>query len=90
MTDGADDAPSGATLWHGRFAAGPAEALMAFTVSLPFDRRLWRDDLAGSRAHVGGLARAGLLEPAEHDAVLAALDTVEDELAAGHVRLRRQ
>jgi argininosuccinate lyase len=54
---------------------------MAFTVSLPFDRRLWRDDLAGSRAHVGGLARAGLVEPAEHDAVLAALDTVEHELA---------
>ena len=55
---------------------------MAFTVSLPFDRRLWRDDIAGSRAHVGGLARAGLLDPAERDAVLAALDTVEDELAA--------
>jgi argininosuccinate lyase len=81
MTDGADDAPPGTTLWHGRFATDPAEALMAFTVSLPFDRRLWRDDLAGSRAHVGGLARAGLVEPGEHDAVLAALDTVEDELA---------
>ncbi len=82
MTERADSAPSGSTLWHGRFATGPAEALMAFTVSLPFDRRLWRDDLAGSRAHVGGLARAGLLEPGEHDAVLAALDTVEHELAA--------
>ena len=33
---------------------------MAYTVSLPFDRRLWRDDIAGSRAHVRGLARAGL------------------------------
>ena len=31
---------------------GPAEALMAFTASLPFDRRLWPDDIAGSRAHV--------------------------------------
>ena len=39
--------PSG-TLWHGRFAGGPADALMAYTVSLPFDRRLWRDDVAGS------------------------------------------
>ena len=46
----------GSTLWHGRFAGGPADALMAYTVSLPFDRRLWRDDIAGSRAHVGGLA----------------------------------
>jgi argininosuccinate lyase len=69
------------TLWHGRFAGGPADALLAYTVSLPFDRRLWPDDIAGSRAHVGGLARAGLLTDAEHDAVLAALDRVEDELA---------
>ena len=48
------------TLWHGRFAGGPADELLAFTVSLPFDRRLWRDDIAGSRAHVDGLQRAGL------------------------------
>jgi argininosuccinate lyase len=70
-------------LWHGRFAGGPSDALLAYTVSLPFDRRLWRDDIAGSRAHVGGLARAGLLDDAELTAVLAALDTVEQEMADG-------
>ena len=43
------------TLWHGRFEGGPAEELLAFTVSLPFDQRLAADDLAGSRAHVRGL-----------------------------------
>jgi argininosuccinate lyase len=75
------DERSPGTLWHGRFAAGPSEALMAFTASLPFDHRLWRDDIAGSRAHVRGLARAGLLDDTERDAVLAALDTVEGELA---------
>jgi argininosuccinate lyase len=78
-----DDRSGGSTLWHGRFAGGPADALMAFTVSLPFDRRLWPDDLAGSRAHVRGLARAGLLTDAERDAILAALDTVAAELTAG-------
>ena len=31
---------AGSTLWHGRFAGGPAEALLAYTVSLPFDLRL--------------------------------------------------
>jgi argininosuccinate lyase len=82
MPDG-DRQVSGTTLWHGRFAASPSDALMAFTVSLPFDRRLWPDDIAGSRAHVDGLARAGLLEAAERSAVLAALDTVEQELTAG-------
>ncbi|MET0145580.1 MAG: argininosuccinate lyase [Ilumatobacteraceae bacterium] len=75
--------PTGSTLWHGRFAGGPADALMAYTVSLPFDRRLWRDDVHGSRAHVGGLARAGLLDETERAAVLAALDTVESEMADG-------
>jgi argininosuccinate lyase len=74
--------PSGRTLWHGRFAGGPSEALLAYTVSLPFDRRMWRDDVDGSRAHVRGLARAGLLTDGERDAVLAALDQVADELAS--------
>jgi len=71
------------TLWHGRFEGGPAEELMAFTVSLPFDARLAADDLAGSRAHVRGLARGGILTDAERDDVLAALDAVEAELASG-------
>jgi argininosuccinate lyase len=73
----------GRTLWHGRFAGGPAEALLAFTVSLPFDRRLAPDDLAGSRAHVRGLRRAGIVTTDEAEAVLDALDAVDDELAAG-------
>jgi argininosuccinate lyase len=73
----------GKTLWHGRFASGPAEELLAYTVSLPFDRRLYRDDIAGSRAHVRGLARAGILTEIERDDVLRALDQVEQELAAG-------
>jgi argininosuccinate lyase len=72
-----------ATLWHGRFEGGPAEALRALNDSLAFDRRLYREDLAGSRAHVRGLARVGLLTQVEEAAVLAALDTVEDEMAAG-------
>jgi argininosuccinate lyase len=71
------------TLWHGRFADGPAEELLAFTVSLPYDQRLAPDDLAGSRAHVRGLARAGILSETELEAVLAALDHVEHELADG-------
>ena len=71
------------TLWHGRFAGGPAEELLAYTVSLPFDRRLATDDLVGSRAHVRGLVRAGILDGDEAAAVLGALDTVEEELGDG-------
>jgi argininosuccinate lyase len=72
-----------ATLWHGRFEGGPADELLAYTVSLPFDQRLAPDDIAGSRAHVRGLVRAGVLTDEERDAVLAALDQVEGELAGG-------
>ncbi len=70
------------TLWHGRFAGGPAEELLAYSASLSFDQRLWPDDLEGSRAHVRGLARANILTSAERDAVLVALDQVESELSA--------
>ena len=73
----------GDTLWHGRFGEGPAEALMAYTVSLPFDRRLAADDIAGSRAHVRGLGRAGILADGEVTSVLGALDAVEAELEDG-------
>ncbi len=73
----------GSTLWHGRFEGGPDAALMAYTVSLPFDRRMWHDDIVGSRAHVRGLARVGLLTEIERDNVLAALDQVHSEMAEG-------
>ncbi len=78
-----------ATLWHGRFAGGPADELLAFTASLDYDRRLAVDDLAGSRAHVGGLAKAGLLTDEEAGVVLAALDRVEQELASGEFAFER-
>ena len=71
------------TLWHGRFAGGPSEALQALNDSLPFDRRMFREDIAGSRAHVRMLCDVGLLTDAERDGVLAALDTVEHEIESG-------
>ena len=71
------------TLWHGRFEGGPAEELLAYTVSLPFDRRLAREDVEGSRAHARGLRRAGIYDDDELAAVLGALDDVEAELADG-------
>jgi argininosuccinate lyase len=74
---------TGQTLWHGRFEGGPAAELMAFTESLSFDRRLWPDDITGSRAHVRGLARAAILSEIERDQILAALDTVAAELDNG-------
>ena len=78
------DAPhTGTTLWHGRFQGGPDETLMAYNASLAYDQRMWRDDLDGSRAHVRGLARVGLVTDHECDSILVALDTVEAEMSEG-------
>ena len=72
------------TLWQGRFGGEkPAPELLAFTVSLPFDRRLGPDDLVASRAHVRGLERAGVLTKEETSMLVAALDHVGEELAEG-------
>ncbi len=71
------------TLWQSRLEGDPAQALVAFTDSLAADRRLAADDLAGSRAHVRGLGRAGVLDPDEVALVVAALDQVGEELAGG-------
>ena len=82
------DQKSSESLWHGRFAGGPADALMAYTVSLPFDRRLWEVDIRGSQAHVRGLGRAGVLSAEEVEVVLAALEDVRAEFAAGIFEFR--
>ena len=69
--------------WSGRFDASPDEALDAINRSIGFDIRLWRQDVAGSRAHAAMLERIGILTLAERDAILGGLDVVESELAAG-------
>nr|WP_282599132.1 argininosuccinate lyase [Brevibacterium sp. R8603A2] len=69
-------------MWGGRFADGPAEALAALSKSTDFDWRLAAYDIAGSRAHARVLHRAGLLDDAELDGMIAALDTLEEKVLA--------
>jgi len=63
-------------------SAAPADALMAFTASLAFDKRLAEGDLKGSAAHVHGLLRAGIVSSAESETLVGALQQVRAELAA--------
>ncbi len=70
-------------LWGGRFAEETDALAQAFNNSLAFDRRLWREDLAGSRAHVRMLGRVGVLEPGEVERILEGLDRIEREIAEG-------
>ena len=65
-----------AHLWSGRFAGDPDAALFEFGASFKFDRRLFEDDVAGSRAWAEGLELAGVLTKADADAIRAALDEI--------------
>jgi argininosuccinate lyase len=75
--------PAEVRLWGGRFTGGPAEAVAALSVSVGFDWRLAGHDLAASKAHTRVLARAGLLDDAERDRLLAALDALADDCRTG-------
>jgi argininosuccinate lyase len=69
-------------LWGGRFAAEPAAEMDRLNRSLPVDRRMWREDVAGSRAWASALAAAGVLTGAEAQAIRAGLDRVGERLDA--------
>jgi argininosuccinate lyase len=70
-------------LWGGRFSEENDERVVAFTRSIDLDRDLAADDIAGSIAHVRGLERAGLLTREELDALVAGLEGLAGEVAAG-------
>ena len=69
--------------WAGRFGATTAAALDNINKSISFDIALWREDLAGSRAHARMLQACGLLTADDLAAILQGLATVEAEFEAG-------
>jgi argininosuccinate lyase len=69
--------------WAGRFSASPAAALDAINRSIGFDRRLWREDIEGSRAHATMLHQVGLLSADDLAAILQGLQQVHGEFEAG-------
>ena len=73
----------GRPLWAGGFSGAPDPGMWAYTSSLAVDRRLWRQDVAGSRAHVRGLVGAGVLEAGEGKLLLDGLAQVAGELESG-------
>jgi argininosuccinate lyase len=74
------------SLWGGRFAGGPSDALAALSSSVHFDWRLAPYDVAASRAHARVLHRAGLLTGDELAAILAALDELDAAVRSGEFR----
>lgn len=69
-------------MWGGRFGGGPTPEMDRLNRSLPVDRRLWRQDVAGSQAWVVALAQAGVLTEAEERELRKGLHRVGAQLEA--------
>ncbi|HVB10605.1 MAG TPA: argininosuccinate lyase [Bacillota bacterium] len=70
-------------MWGGRFSSAGGREAEKFTASIGFDRRLWRQDIAGSKAHAKMLGQVGVLAPSEVALLLDGLERVAGELQAG-------
>ena len=72
-------------MWGGRFAAGPASVMREINASIPFDKRLWKQDIAGSKAHVAMLAKQGIVEGEDAQAITEGLNRIATEYEADGV-----
>jgi argininosuccinate lyase len=77
------EAKAANTMWGGRFASGPAEAMERINPSIDFDRRFWREDILGSKAHAEMLVAQGILTAADGAAISQGLDEIWGEIESG-------
>lgn len=72
-------------MWGGRFAEGPSAIMREINASIPFDKALWRQDVAASKAHVAMLGAQGIVSAEDAAAIAAGLDQVAAEYEANGV-----
>jgi argininosuccinate lyase len=70
-------------MWSGRFQEGASNLLDRFNASIPFDKKIYNEDIQGSIAHAVMLGEAEILTQDEVTAVIKALKQVSDEIEAG-------
>ncbi len=69
--------------WSGRFQEATNRLLEEFSASIQYDRRLYRQDIAGSKAHARMLARQGIISNRDADAIVKGLTEIEEEIRSG-------
>ena len=67
-------------MWGGRFSEGPSAIMEEINASIDVDRRLWREDIAGSKAHAEMLAAAGVISRDDNAAIRKGLDAIAGEI----------
>ena len=66
-------------MWGGRFAEGPSAIMREINASIPFDKALWRQDIAASKAHVAMLGAQGIVSTEDAQVIADGLDKVAAE-----------
>ena len=74
---------SASSIWGGRFAGGPSQLMLDINASISYDKALFRQDIAGSRAHATMLQAAGILTADDLAAITTGLAQIETEIADG-------
>jgi argininosuccinate lyase len=90
MAMSSEKTPGSQKLWGGRFGESTAASVEAFTASIHYDSRLYRYDIAGSKAHAAMLAENGILSREELTAITEGLSAIENEIAQGTFVFRRE
>ena len=80
----------GQEMWGGRFGGKPAELMARINASIGFDKRLWREDIAASKAHAAMLREQGTIGEADAAAILEGLDQIAAEYERGGVPERQE
>ena len=74
-----------ASLWGGRFEKDMDDLVKNFNASIFFDQRMYNEDIDGSIAHVTMLAKQGIVTEAERDQIIAGLEGIRADIAAGKI-----
>ena len=72
-------------MWGGRFAEGPSAIMREINASIPFDKALWRQDIAASNAHVAMLGAQGIVSAEDARTIAEGLDRIAAEYEANGV-----
>ena len=70
-------------LWGGRFTKTTDEMINEFQASIGFDKRMYREDIAGSIAHAAMLEKCGILSAEDCDRIIAGLKEIEKQIDSG-------
>ena len=76
-------------MWGGRFGSKPDPIMEEINASIDFDRHLYRQDIAASKAHAAMLAKTGIITAQDAKQIAHGLDTILSEIEAGKFRFKR-